>query len=597
MVSTHAPDICVFDVEGASDERGIQGVAIYSATTVTYETDVQKALDILADECHRGCTLVAHNAEYDISVLFWQLREKVECRYYDGTFNHALWWYHEEDKPATIIDSLHLAGNLSVALLGEAIGLPKLQTPQRLLGRDPDRYAWVCEKHGIGECEECYAIRDAEIVYRYMETYISDLGTYGVPFRRRLGSTAVNIWRNTDGKDDVSIKSESMRTLARKAYHGGRTECFKIGTLRNLNVYDVTSMYPSVMYDEVFPDPHSLQYANGKARTLALLEYEGVSDVDIVIPDTYIPLLPVNIDNRLVYPVGMVRGTYTHVELRAAVEAGCTILHTYDTLYSTDTVRPFRHFVETMWAKRLYYKEKRDPREHVVKILLNSLYGRMGMHGDQTYTRIAPLAPGQRIQDCHGYEVGEMGGVLCRRKDSVLMHPSPDANVMWAAYITAYARLRLWRYLLQAGSSLVYCDTDSVVTTGVLTEEEYALGALRFEGHYDEGEFLAPKMYSLTTLDGERKVHIKGIPAKVREQYMRDAAVDYDAPYRILESWRLGEKPGVWHVVHKERMQLPAKRQIVREGEFTPDMRWYDTVPVVLEDAGPDSYWKGLDSD
>src|SRR5437867_11029709 len=97
---------CAFDVEGDAGERGVQGVAIYSDRQQEYVTNAYVAVQDLAKHGELGYTLIAHNAEYDVSVLLWHCRQKVEITYYGRQFNHARWIVGGKRKSITIVDSM-----------------------------------------------------------------------------------------------------------------------------------------------------------------------------------------------------------------------------------------------------------------------------------------------------------------------------------------------------------------------------------------------------------------------------------------------------------------------------------------------------------
>jgi hypothetical protein len=70
-----------------------------------------------------------------------------------------------------------------------------------------------------------------------------------------------------------------------------------------------------------------------------------------------------------------------------------------------------------------------------------------------------------------------------------------------AAHITSLARVRIWRFMMEAhnkGGKLFYCDTDSILTDVLMTSSS-ELGALKDEypGVLLKGSFVQPKVYLL----------------------------------------------------------------------------------------------------
>jgi hypothetical protein len=105
--------------------------------------------------------------------------------------------------------------------------------------------------------------------------------------------------------------------------------------------------------------------------------------------------------------------------------------------------------------------------------------------------------------------------------DCEIWHVKEDIDAPYiipqiSAYITAIARLNLHSILLEADKNggLVYCDTDSVLTTRDLSHLcGHELGQIKDEGDGDTftGEFLLPKLYCLINeTSGEAKIAMKG---------------------------------------------------------------------------------------
>ena len=70
------------------------------------------------------------------------------------------------------------------------------------------------------------------------------------------------------------------------------------------------------------------------------------------------------------------------------------------------------------------------------------------------------------------------------------VHPLKTGNVVIAAFVTAYARLELYDLLHTLGKRVLYYDTDSVIYSSCVGEEEHPLG------NY-VGELICPHLYFL----------------------------------------------------------------------------------------------------
>src|SRR5207245_2433255 len=143
----------------------------------------------------------------------------ITIHYYEQTFNRAVWVPAPGSKPIEIWDSMNLCAGISLQDLGESIGLPKYPTPQFLLGKSPDKWAWQCDLHKAWECIECYNVRDAEIVYTFVTMFHDWLASQQLRMKRTLGGNAVAIWQAYDPGMQQGLKAPLIKELAREAYH------------------------------------------------------------------------------------------------------------------------------------------------------------------------------------------------------------------------------------------------------------------------------------------------------------------------------------------------------------------------------------------
>jgi hypothetical protein len=142
---------------------------------------------------------------------------------------------------------------------------------------------------------------------------------------------------------------------------------------------------------------------------------------------------------------------------------------------------------------------------YVVKILLNSLYGKFGQSAMRR--KVVPWS-----------ETLPEGAIPV---DGTTLSPvwyideevtAPYIMPQIAAHVTSLARLRLYDYMRDCGETLAYCDTDSIITSSVL-HTSTGLGDIKNEhpGVTFNGTFLAPKLYMLRGSDNSVKVVAKGI--------------------------------------------------------------------------------------
>jgi hypothetical protein len=554
-----------FDIEGVGGPGGfISGAVMVNNQYFEFDSPALM-LDFMRRREFKGYRFAAHNLAYDYGILEpYMLPEDYPLLLNGRPFKVSI--ARGLKNPRFLVDSLLFAAGLSLKNLGQSINLPKLDTPPSLLPEGTFVPEWSCEKHNRLWCIDCYLKRDVEIVQTYMEFFQRTINELGGEMKFTLASTAMDLFRRKYLKDTYKTPFEVRNEYARNAYYGGRVEPFRIGQWDNVNGYDINSLYPFVMREFEYPNPNTLIGPLDRTSEHFIHEFEGVSEVTVTVPNCYIPPLPFRHKERLFFPVGTFRGYWTHVELRHALKLGAKINDIHTTLYSQDTCKPFINYVNDLYNLRQQYKGLGDYRELVIKIMLNSLYGKFGQRSK------AGLQEIKSIQ--WWFDNGQPSGVSFRIIDEFVTvcldketNGQPDyINTLWASYVTSYARMTLYKYMLEADSALLYCDTDSIFTFNHL-ETSQQLGAMKTEYENVSMEVYGPKAYRLTR-DGELiKVKVKGIPTGNREDYLENGVTTFMRPVGLLEAGHLNNLddgtifyPSMWREVTKREHLTVSKR-------------------------------------
>jgi DNA polymerase elongation subunit (family B) len=351
-----------------------------------------------------------------------------------------------------------------------------------------------------------------------------------------------------------------------KAYYGGRTEALKRGYFTNVNYYDFNSLYPSVMYEMEYPDPNSKRFTQ-KNTNKYINEYEGVSEIEIEIPYTKIPVLPYRTDtSKVLFPYGKIKGWYSHIEIREAMKHGAVLLKVYNTHYYTETCRPFKCFVEDMYNKRLEYKSSNNPMQIVVKLLMNSLYGKFGQKFiDKSNCVHVSSVTKKDIDKWKDFD--RVGDYFVYKQSS---KPSAYCIPIWAVYVTAYGRLKLHKELVK--HDVIYCDTDSIITTDKISCSQN-LGELKLEMTVSEGIVVRPKFYALKEHKNGQDipyVKIKGLGKRLNYYefvgILHMPKIPYEKFAKFKEAIRRDFIPNEIIKVHKEFSLEDEKR--LWNGEF-----------------------------
>ena len=423
---------------------------------------------------------------------------------------------YKKHSSATFIDTLNYAG-FGVAAMGKILGIPKLPHP-KALGKIPKNEEERIEL-------EIYNKRDCYITYKFMEFLQDGFNLLGGKTQLTAASTAMDIFRRkylrkSLVKEDYVLgrdKENSIHEFIFESYYGGRTEVFKRGLIdKPMRCYDINSLYPSCMLEE-YPLPETAVYNDQDPSKELILSYEGVSEVTVFAPNLEYPLLPLKTPTKLLFPNGLFRGVYTHIELRKALELGYKLIKIHRTLYYKRTFFPFRNFVKDLYAKRLEYKKKGSPMELVTKLLMNSLYGKFGQRRMTDVQVIDYL----NLSEEETKKTSLVGAATRDGRFFIKNTPKscykPFVIPIFASYTTAKARLKLYDYIVKCKA--VYCDTDSVTTENYLPESD-KLGAMKLEYDIKRAIFVKPKMYMLETTNKEI-VKLKGVHNITNEQFMK----------------------------------------------------------------------------
>ena len=218
----------------------------------------------------------------------------------------------------------------SVKAMGEILKLPKLPMPDYI---KEERMPRENEKDGI----EAYNLRDSEITYGFASFLQDSFKGMGCKMRMTAASTALDLFKRRYLLAPMFQESVEKMKDEYKAYYGGRTEVFQRGLIEDANYYDFNSLYPSVMRNE-YPD---ISYSNCKEKGSldVIMDYHGISEVQILCPKGLnIPFLPFRKDMKLIFPTGIFKGWYSHIELRYALELGYQILNIGNQIYYTHCI-------------------------------------------------------------------------------------------------------------------------------------------------------------------------------------------------------------------------------------------------------------------
>ena len=220
-------------------------------------------------EDHPSEIFWAHNLEYDLCNVFEIGKSPITHHYTGSRLIFADW------EMRRFFDTMNLSNpHLSIAKMGDQIGLPKL---------DPPPFDGRVTLELIDYCR-C----DCEIAFCWIQMMEKKLSAFGARLLPTLPAIALDYFKDHCYPLELP-RSAPFRPLLYRAYAGGRTELFRLGPVEakgQVHSCDFQSMYPSVMRSEIYPSPWS-GYPSNKLE----LEREGVVDVTLWLPEMNIPPL------------------------------------------------------------------------------------------------------------------------------------------------------------------------------------------------------------------------------------------------------------------------------------------------------------------
>lgn len=432
-----------------------------------------------------GYSVVATNLQFDFFSLFPQ--NKGLYKNMDFVMHNSRLLairYKTQKADILFLDTLNYA-SFSVSKMGYIIKCRKFRSPSYMgdrKSRTKEEKAYFIK----------YNVRDAIISRKFMEKFQKITLSLGCELRLTSPASSLDLWkRKYYDQKNYPLVQPDLKSLEniRKAYYGGRTEAFKRGLFTTpYKLYDINSMYAFCMLNK-FPRSDTL-FIRHNPDTAELGKYPGVTYCSIRAPiDLIYPFLPFrNAANKLLFPLGVWKGWYSNLELSKALQLGYKIKPIKGYFYKKQYL-PFKDFILDLYKRRLAEKDFNI----VYKLFMNSLYGKFAQKYDEI-DRIVPIealtdALRKKVYKTDQWDIQD-GFLIYPEKQK----PSPHCNPIYSVYITAYARILLYDYIVRYKA--IYCDTDSIITDQKIPESA-DLGKMKLETNIKRLLIIRPKTYHI----------------------------------------------------------------------------------------------------
>ena len=483
--------------------------------TFTNKEDIKQ---YLANNDLRNAVFYATNLPFDFLGLFYDCPERWSLSERMGSVYWFKWFQSVNDEgysehPLLFLDTIKVMP-FSVQKLGELVGAPKLEHPSCFARHPENTKEWA-------ELEK-YCQQDTEVTLKAVEDILVPfIEKYNLKLKPTIGGLALQDFRTNHQTFPIFQESLEKQEMARDSYYGGRTEIFRRGGFQNVYCFDINSLYPSAMLNEL-PNPNRSHLIK-KGNIKNINKYEGCSEVLVDVPlNLFVPPLPYRKDNKLIFPVGTFKGTYNHNELRYAVECGVRIISVSKQLIYPKTYPFFRSFVEQHYKERLRLQKEGSPLEVMEKLLMNNLYGKFAFDWRNT----SSLIPVQDLDyDKHIVKSGMIKTYQSKGFVSIdCVDPKPPiySIPIFSSYIASISRINMGKYLQkpEIQTKLIYTDTDSIFLYDYKDEIETSdkLGDMKLEKGYPVKKlniFIKPKQYL------SAKAKCKGLKLKSEDDFHR----------------------------------------------------------------------------
>jgi len=429
-------------------------------TTEWFNTTLSKALfDFISLKCKRynNLRVMSANIWFDCRVSGFLTHLKASgwrCKQFFCRGHTFIALFYKGDLRLDLVNIQNYF-NIPVVTIGKSVGLKKLDVDFKDVSESNLRV---------------YCKRDVEIIFKAFKSlyyFIKEGKKGGIGYT--LPSVAYSCYTHSFLPRNIAVHTEKdILELERKAYYGGRCECFFIGKKKDITLYklDVNSMYPYVMKHNDFPVK---LYKAG--NDISLKNFARIKDcycyVAEVMVKTKKPVYAYRQKGKVIFPTGEFKTYLTTPSLLYALSQGHLVR--ISKLIAYQKANLFKTYVDYFYNKRQdFTKEGNTAFSYICKILLNSLYGKFGQksstmlwekkndNGKDFRTII------WQVQEQRFYVHQSFFGL----EQMVIQKECEGLNSMpaIAAHVTDYARLYLWELIEKAGyKNCLYIDTDSLI--------------------------------------------------------------------------------------------------------------------------------------
>lgn len=352
-------------------------------------------------------------------------------------------------------------------------------------------HQWFVENADRGECWKQYMDQDVQALGCVLVTLEGHLRNLSQSCTTTCGISAVawNLIMHNSAAEFSNV--EITRCPVMQAFHGAATyggrvihwrrrfkagvteiDCPRLGKYKpkGLIVYDANSLYPYVMaeFDYPYGTAKVVQEGSPEEKMAAFRDARAaghlfIAEVTMDAGNQRYPLTPHRDENGSVrYPAGEFTGVYTSVDIDEAISQGYVVKAVARMTLWEKRCNMFRGIIEHLYRSRAAYKSQGNSFEYVLKIVLNSMYGkfRETVKSAATFAQ-QPELRGRRVL---GKPLPLPNGQT--RVTMAIPNARSRKPTYIAAFILSYSKLHMNKLIRKLGpENIFYGDTDSIVAT------------------------------------------------------------------------------------------------------------------------------------
>ncbi len=354
-----------------------------------------------------------------------------------------------------------------------------------------------------------------------------------------------------------------VQEIARKSFYGGRFELIKRGFIGECYLYDINSAYPYAL--TTIPDiTNGRWFESNKIHPKSKIGFffieANVSDKVKIAPFPFVK------KNRTIcYPSGKFRTFVTLDELpmvKDDPEISYKIIESWQFIPKKNCQYPFKKFIEKQYYKRLELKQENNPLEKAIKIVLNSIYGKMA----------------QRTNNV-------IGNLF---------------NPVIASHITGFTRRQLYEFTKKnkLDNYVVAYATDSIACQKKIENlDSMKLGEMKLDKYADDVVFLSNGFYRFNGVwkqrgigyDHSKKIEIEHLDTKISKDGQLYISVKSTRTTHIKSGILFNRLKNVGKITpYEKKMNLNSdkKRFWLDSLESLHDGKMCDSMPIPIDLVG-----------